>query len=152
MAARSRHIPIDWSVQVIAVGGVAIPVGRLIVSACLRLIGTGRASLPELCWFDTGAPLSVIPFRVHNQRLLWQSLGVTTTWSGQPCDLGRVDVWFSATPGVPMLGPFSLLAKFPFSDPPGDPVPVLLGLEFLLSHRGHLSLAPTPGKGSIQLP
>ena len=56
MAARSRHIPIDWSVQVIAVGGVAIPVARLIVSACFRLIGTGRASLPELCWFDTARP------------------------------------------------------------------------------------------------
>jgi hypothetical protein len=58
MAARSRHIPVDWSVQAITVSGMVIPVARLIVSACFRLIGTGRASLPELCWLDTGAPRS----------------------------------------------------------------------------------------------
>jgi hypothetical protein len=152
MAARSRHIPVDWSVQVITVGGTAIPVARLLVSACFRLIGTGRPSLPEICWLDTGAPISVVPFWVHNQRLIWQPLGLKTTWSGQSCDLGRVDVWFTAAPGVQVAGPFSLLAKFPSSDPPGDPVPVLLGLEFFLSHRGYLSLAPSPGIGSIRLP
>jgi hypothetical protein len=75
MAARSRRVPVDWSVQVITVGGMATPVARLLVLSC-----------------------------------------------------------------------------FPWSDPLGDPVPVLLGLEFFLSHRGHLSIAPTPGKGRIQLP
>ena len=54
MAARSRLIPVDWSVQVITVGGMAIPVARLLVSSCFPLIGSGRISLPELCWLDTG--------------------------------------------------------------------------------------------------
>jgi hypothetical protein len=152
MAARARRVPIDWSVQMITVGGMTIPVARLLAAPCFPLIPSGRISLPELCWLDTGAPVSVIPFQVHHRRLSWQPLGVKTSWSGQTCELGRIDTWFSAAPELPLVGPFSLLAKFPWGDPIGDPVPVLLGLEFLHSHRGRLSIAPAPGKGSVRLP
>jgi hypothetical protein len=152
MTSGSPTIPIDWSVRAITVGGVPLQVARLLVSPCFPLIGSGRISLPELCWLDTGAPISVIPFHVHHQRLSPQSVGVQTTWLGQICDLGRVEVWFSAGPGLPMVGPFSMPTKFPRSDPPGDPVPVLLGLEFFLAHQAHMTIPPPPGKGSIQLP
>jgi hypothetical protein len=50
--------------------------------------------LREQCWIDTGAPLSIIPFHVHNQRLDWTPVaGVRVTWAGQPCNLGHIDVW-----------------------------------------------------------
>jgi hypothetical protein len=45
-----------------------------------------------------------------------------------------------------------MLAKFPQSDPPGDPVPALLGLEFLLTHRASLTLWRPPQRGSISVP
>jgi hypothetical protein len=49
-------------------------------------------------------------------------------------------------------GPLSLLAKFARSDPPGDPVPVLLGLEFFLAHLAEFQLFLPPQDGRILLP
>jgi hypothetical protein len=46
----------------------------------------------------------------------------------------------------------SLLAKFAPSDPPGDPVPVLLGLEFFLAHQAEFNLRLPPQHGVIFLP
>ena len=104
-------------------------------------------------WLDTGAPLSVIPFRIHQQGLSWQAIpGIRATWSGQRCDLGRIDVWLPTDQPPHLRGPLSLLAKFPRSDPPGDPVPVLLGLEFFLAHQAELQLLLPPRDGSILRP
>jgi len=152
MASSAQAIPIDWSVQTVTVGGITLPVARLLVSPCFPLIGSGHISLPELCWLDAGAPISVIPFHIHHQRLFWQALGIQATWFGRICDLGRIETWFSAGPGLPMAGPFGMFAKFPQSDPAGDPLPILMGLEFFLAHQAHLTIPPPPGKGSIQLP
>src|SRR3989442_488274 len=98
MGPHSQTIPIDWWVRAITVSGMTVQVARLLVAPCFPLLGSGRISVPEFCWLDTGAPISVIPFHVHHQRLRWQSLGVQTTWLGQLCDVGRVNVWFSAGP------------------------------------------------------
>jgi hypothetical protein len=46
----------------------------------------------------------------------------------------------------------SLLAKFAHSDPPGPPVPVLLGLEFFLTHQAELNVLLPPQHGIIRLP
>jgi hypothetical protein len=45
-----------------------------------------------------------------------------------------------------------LLAKFPKSDPPGDPVPALLGLEFLLAYQAEFHLPLPPQDGALRLP
>jgi hypothetical protein len=104
-------------------------------------------------WLDSAAPLSVVPLRVQNKGLTWQRLpGVQTTWLGQPCTVGHIDVWLPDQTTLSQHGPFSLLAKFPQSDPPGLSVPVLLGLEFLLTHHAGLNLPPPPQDGTIQIP
>jgi hypothetical protein len=54
--------------------------------------------------------------------------------------------------GPTFHGPFSLLAKFPRHDPPGKPLPILLGLEFFYTHRASLSVFPSPQDGVIHLP
>ena len=73
-------------------------------------------------------------------------------WAGQPCDLGTIDLWLLTDQSPALRGPFPLLAKFPHSDPPGNPIPVLLGLEFFLSQKAGMSLLPPPQSGAIQLP
>jgi hypothetical protein len=94
-----------------------------------------------------------VPFHVHHQRLAWQPIpGIRITWAGQPCDLGRIDVWLATEQPPHLRGPFVLLAKFPHSDPPGDLVPVLLGLKFFLTHQAELSLLLPPQHGAIRLP
>ncbi|HYV35351.1 MAG TPA: hypothetical protein VE988_06585 [Gemmataceae bacterium] len=109
--------------------------------------------IPAECWLDTAAPLSVVPFRLHNRRLLWQKVpGVTTTWSGQKCDLGRLEIWLPTDQPPFLRGPIDLLAKFSRSDPPGPPVPILLGLEFFLTHQAKFDLRIPPTRNIIRLP
>lgn len=146
--ARMRRV----FIQSITVAGQSISVARLRVSPSFLDVSSGQLRPPERCWLDTGAPLSVIPFHVHNQQLTWQPLGSRTTWVGQPCELGRIDVWFRTQAGSSPRGPLSLLAKFPDSDPPGHPVPILLGLEFLVSYQAFFALPPPPRKGGIWIP
>jgi hypothetical protein len=119
----------------------------------------GRTILPARrvvavdCWLDTGAPLTVIPFHVHAQRLLWQPVPrITTAWAGQRCDLGHLDVWPPTDQPPCVRGPLTVLAKFAQSDPPGPPVPVLLGLEFFLAHQAEFHLLLPPRDGVIRLP
>jgi hypothetical protein len=94
-----------------------------------------------------------VPFHIRNQRFTWHPIpGVKTSWSGQPCDLGRIDFWLTIDQPPYLRGPMSLLAKFARSDPPPPRVPVLLGLEFFLSHGAELQLPQPPRDGSILLP
>jgi hypothetical protein len=137
----------------VSVGNVSFPVARLEVSLYLSSPPPSPESPRDLCWLDTGAPLSVVPFYVHHRRLAWQPIpGIKVTWAGQPCELGRIDVWLSTQQPPNVRGPFSLLAKFARSDPPGDLVPVLLGLEFFLTHLAEFNLPPPPQHGAIRLP
>jgi hypothetical protein len=61
-------------------------------------------------------------------------------------------VWLPSPDGLSAFGPYPLLAKVARSDPPGAPVPVLLGLEFFLAHGASLGLPPHPTSGMIGLP
>ncbi|MFI5461527.1 MAG: hypothetical protein ACHRXM_39580 [Isosphaerales bacterium] len=150
--ARART-PVEWLIRPISVRAISFPVARLVVYLYFGADPPGPETAKEACWLDTGAPLSVVPFNVHHQRLLWQPIpGVRTSWSGQSCDLGRVDFWLGTDQPPNLRGPMSLLAKFARSDPPGPLVPVLLGLEFFLAHRAEFQLFLPPRDGSILLP
>jgi hypothetical protein len=144
---------VGWSIQPVSVAGLNFAVARLEVRLYLAPTSTGQPDLLQLAWLDTGAPLSVIPFHVQQKGLRWQPLpGVRTTWSGQRCDLGHIDVWLPTDQPPHRRGSFSLLAKFPQSDPPGDDVPVLLGLEFFLIHQAEFQLLLPTQDGRILLP
>jgi hypothetical protein len=137
----------------LVLSSLTVPIARLRVRLFLGTPPPNPHSSLDVGWLDTGAPLCVVPFHVHHQRLAWQSLpGITTTWSGIPCDLGRVDFWLPTHQPPFLRGPLSLLAKFPRSDPPGAPVPVLLGLEFVLTHVAELHLLLPPQQGTMVFP
>jgi hypothetical protein len=145
--------PIDWSIQQISASGLSIPAARLQVTVYLGSPPAKRHSPRDLCWLDTGAPISVVPFHVHDQRLAWQPIpGIRTTWAGQPCALGRIDIWLATHQPPFVRGPFSLLAKFPQADPPGDLIPILLGLEFFLAHQAEFQVLLPPRQGILSLP
>jgi hypothetical protein len=144
---------VEWLSHSVHVGALTLTVARLRVHLYLAAAVTGTPSVTRPAWVDTGAPLSVVPRYVHRQGLLWQSLpGIHATWSGQRCDLGRIDIWLPTDQPSYLRGPFSLLAKFPRSDPPGDPVPILLGLGFFLTHQAELHLPLPPRDGQILIP
>jgi hypothetical protein len=149
----STTTPIAWSIQTLALGSVSFPIARLSFQLYGRTILPARLVTSVDCWLDTGAPLTVVPFYRHNQRLLWHPVpGLTTSWMGQHCDLGRLDVWLPTQQPPNVRGPLSLLAKFARSDPPGPPVPVLLGLEFFLTHQAEFTLLPPPQHSVLRLP
>lgn len=155
MASSGRATsPVRWIIQPLRAGGLTLAVAHLEVHVYLATTGTtGPPNVMEPAWLDTGAPFSVIPFHVHQNRLHWQPIpGIRATWAGQQCDLGRVNVWLPTDQAGFLNGPMSLLAKFPRSDPPGDPVPILLGLEFFLTHQAELQLFLPPRDGHILLP
>jgi hypothetical protein len=119
------------------------------------------ARLLRDCLVDTGAPFCVIPHTVHHPHdLLWQRVSDpasprAATWFDVACDLGRVQVWLPAPDGT-VLGPFSLIAKFPRGTPQifreqRIPVPVLLGLNFFADTRAEVQFQcyQGPDAGSV---
>src|SRR5262245_5110685 len=87
-------VPVVWSVRQTVVSGLTLPVARLKVPLYLGAAPANPRSPRDLCWLDMGSPISVIPFHVHHQRLTWQPIpGISITWAGQACDLGRIDIW-----------------------------------------------------------
>lgn len=144
---------VEWSILPLSVGNSTLSVARLKVALYLGAPPLGPQGPRDLCWLDTGAPVSVVPFHVHHQRLAWKPIpGIRTTWAGQSCDLGRIEAWLTTEQPPYLRGPFALLAKFPQSDPPGDLVPVLLGLEFFLTHQAEFTLQLPPQHCVIRLP
>jgi hypothetical protein len=68
------------------------PISKLSLLPVPPTSSPGPEAAKEACWLDSGAPLSVVPFHVHNLRLVWQPVpGIKTTWANQPCDLGLID-------------------------------------------------------------
>jgi hypothetical protein len=144
---------VDWSFLNVSISNWTLPVARLEGPLYLGTLPPGPQSQRDLCWLDTGAPLSVVPFHVHHQCLAWKLIpGIRTTWAGQPCALGHIDAWLATEQPPYLRGPIPLWAKFPHSDPPGDLAPVLLGLEFFLTHQVELTLLLPPQHGVIRLP
>jgi hypothetical protein len=145
--------PVEWVIRPVTVSGLTFAVARLEVRLYLPMASMGLPSVLQTAWLDTGAPLSVIPYHIHQKGLRWQPIpGVQATWSGQRCDLGRIDAWLPTDQPPYLHGPLALLAKFPRRDPPGDDVPILLGLEFFLAHQAEFQLFLPPQGGRILLP
>src|SRR5262249_19205390 len=145
--------PIQWLIQLVSGGALSISSARLEIELFLSTTLPGLRVVSEQVWLDTGAPLTVIPFHVHHGRLHWQTVpGIRLTWAGQICDLGTIEIWLPTQQSPALRGPLTLLAKFARSDPPGNPVPILLGLEFFLSHRAAMNIPPPPQTGFIQVP
>ncbi len=63
--------PVGWSIRQISLSGISFPVARLVVQLYFGTKPPGSASAQEPCWLDTGAPLSVVPYYLHHQRLVW---------------------------------------------------------------------------------
>jgi hypothetical protein len=145
--------PFQWSIQSVTSAGVTIQSARLEVELFLRSTLPGLHLLCEQGWLDTGAPLSVVPFQIHQGRLNWKRIpGVQLIWAGQVCDLGTIDIWLATQETPALRGPFELLAKFPRSDPPNTLVPILIGLEFFLSNQASMNLLPPPQQSTIAMP
>jgi hypothetical protein len=144
---------LQWFVRPLQLGTVSASIARLYGELHLPTVPSGTGLIKELAWLDTGAPLSVVPFDVHSKGLDWQPVpGVPMTWQGIPCDLGQINVWVTDLFSGTLQGPYAMLAKFPQRDPPGKPVPVLLGLEFLLTNRPALRIDPPPLQGQLRFP
>jgi hypothetical protein len=142
---------VRWSVSTHSAAGISIPVGRIHVALFFPSLIPAQRFVLEDAWVDTGAPLTVIPHHIHHRRIAWKDLGAQTYWGQQVCDLGEIELWLHDRQGG-LQGPFTLIAKFARSDPPGDPVPVLLGLQCLIAIPATLWLPPPPRDGEIRLP
>lgn len=66
--------PVAWSIMHVSVSGVTLPEAQLEIPLHLGVPPPGPQSPRDLCWLDTGAPVSVVPFHVHHQRLAWQAI------------------------------------------------------------------------------
>jgi hypothetical protein len=144
---------LEWFIRTIYLAGLAVPVARLRFRIHFPTNVPSVPAMAEWCWFDSGAPLAVIPYSVHSQGLAWKPLpGVQTTWAGQLCDIGHIGIWLPVKNPPGLRGPFSLLAKFPHSSPPGVPVSILLGLEFLLTYQAACGIWPPPRQGILEVP
>lgn len=127
------------------------------------------------CFFDTGAPLSVVSYRV-GRLLPWTPIPVTNdplprfeagvrngsvpaidllSWEGIPATLGTVDVSLRSRRTGATAGPLTLRAKFlqspsrHFND-----LFVLLGMSFLADNAGSLQVTAGPfaAGGHLDLP
>ncbi len=152
-AGSGKAAQVKWEVIPVRLGGASVSIARLCVEVHLPIGQAGPPLTAVRGWLDTGAPLGVVPYNVQQRGLTWQPIpGIAATWRGIPSDLGWVDVWLQDLTSSSMCGPLPMLAKFPHQDPPGDAVPILIGLEFLLRHQISLVLDPPPGEGVLQVP
>lgn len=117
------------------------------------------------CFFDPGAPFSVIPFALwHDLNLQWTPLGNTVTipsattstaltWQGIACDLGSITIdLFDNNIGI---GGLEVVAKFPRQRPPHKfERAAILGMNFLADNELQLMLDGTGGAiiGSLNVP
>src|SRR5436309_2428995 len=113
MASSRWQLPLSSAGITISASGVNIPALRL----WMELGFARRAALPlrRHCLFDTGAPLSVIPFEIHQaQDFAWQSIpgpwpSSLTTWMGVPCTVGWIHVWGAMSVTPYFFGPWKFI-------------------------------------------
>lgn len=160
MLLGNLSLPISAVRVLVSAAGVTIPISRLWV----ELAFARRADLPlrQNCLFDSGAPVCVIPFAIHNAgSFAWQPLpgpwppGLTT-WMGVPCIVGAIDVWVPIPEAPYLSGPLTCIAKLAQAMPGKVPAnhPILLGLNFLADYRAENAFQchTPPQAGSILLP
>lgn len=160
MTRRGRRAEIAVAESTVIVGGYEITARRL----WLR-IGFERSNgLPMLrrCLVDTGAPLSVIPYSIHDtHEFVWRQVNDSSlapglsSWNGVPTDLGLINVWIPDQQGR-VAGPFDMLAKFPRGPAAAelkgrDRPPVLVGLDFFATVTRSLGIdwQERPARGEI---
>ncbi len=61
--------PVRWMIRPVSVGGMTLAVARLEVHLHLAADPASASIAIEPAWFDTGAPVSVIPFHVQQNGL-----------------------------------------------------------------------------------
>jgi hypothetical protein len=122
---------VDWSILPVSLKNLIVPIARLEVPLFLGTPPPAPHSPWDLCWLDSGAPLSVVPFHVQHQRLAWQPIpGIRTTWAGQPCDLGRIDVWLQTEQPPTREAPFRCWPNFLKAIRPATSYPYCLDWNF----------------------
>lgn len=141
----TSFIPLELTTQSAVVGGYSVRANRLWLAA--EFPDRHGGTLVRDCLFDTGAPLSVIPFSIQQAHDLdWQLLSnpaaPRTHWFEVECDLGQIEIGLLDNAGT-LTGPYPLVAKFPRSTPrslrsPRVPLPILLGLNFIDDVRGEV--------------
>jgi hypothetical protein len=162
MGTSRANASIELTLSAVTIAGYRLAAPRLSVAVEFERSEGGR--LLRDCLIDTGAPVCVIPFSIHDAHdIVWEQVSdsartPTATWFETPCDLGRVRVWLPAPDGT-ALGPFSLIAKFPRASPQifqkqRTPVPVLLGLNFFADTRTQVQFQcyQGPDAGTIDFP
>src|SRR5262249_14017991 len=143
-------IALQWFVRTVYLGGLPVPIARLRTEVSLPTTRLRFPRITEWGWLDTGAPLSMIPFPAQTQSLIWRPLpGVRTTWAGQPCDVGHIDIWLPDLASSALRAPFSLLPKLPHRDPPRAPAATLLGRELQIARHADLALLSHPQPGIL---
>src|SRR5262245_60980997 len=160
MSSGIVSIPIESAAAVHSAHGFSVSTIRLWVKLSFE-----RHTGPPLecnCLLDSGAPLSLVPFAVHNaESFVWQPVPgpwplALTRWLGVPCEIGEMDVWLPTTVSPHLRGPFRFIAKFALATPPSAPsnMPILLGLNFLADHLADTSFQcyAMPHAGEIVLP
>jgi hypothetical protein len=160
MASASSSVPITSVQALYTAAGFSIPAIRLWVG--LEFERIAGDPIHRNCLWDSGAPLSVVPYDAHHLlSFAWQPLPGPwppgfTSWFGVPCMVGRMQVW-ARVPHAPFLvGPLTFVAKFVQLTPPqlSGTLPILLGLNFLADHQAEVTVQchTTPNAGWIQLP
>jgi hypothetical protein len=160
MPSATAPVPVSSTYATHAAAGHAVHAVRLWVEVGLARRSGGCVFCK--CLLDTGAPLSVVPFAIHQSRdLAWQPVPGPwptgfTTWFGVPCTVGAIEVWLPIPQSPYLLGPFTFLAKFAQAKSPSIPgnYPVVMGLNFLVDQRAEVALRchPIPPAGSVSLP
>src|SRR5262245_3689900 len=80
---------VEWVIQPVTVSGLTLTVARLKIRLYLATASPGPPSVLQSAWLDTGAPLSVVPFHIHQKGTRWQSipgrvLGALNRWHCDP--------------------------------------------------------------------
>jgi hypothetical protein len=160
MAAARPTLAITSSGSTHSSAGVTIHIWRLWTE--LAFSRRDHSVFVRKCLLDSGAPVSVIPLRIHRLHdFAWQPLAGPwppglTTWMGVPCTVGRMNAWIPVPGSTSVHGPLPFVAKFAQAIPPNLPrnPPILLGLNFLADHQTDTNLqcrTSLPG-GVITLP
>ena len=146
--------PVKWSIRPVSLCAITFPVARLVVPLFFGTEPPDPATAPESPagwtqalrspWFHFTSITSASCLATDPRRA--DELVRPTVRSGSHRFLAR------DRPAALSSRSHVVARQVPRSNPPGDPVPVLLGLEFFLAHQAELQLPLPPSDGSIVFP